>query len=247
MKCEQQLRTPVDRESCGPPLVDGYYFTFIGFPPTMTMDSVGGHAGIQTTEDGSLLLEPALSRELVFYQLVRDGLSPDIDAATATASALTPLLPWIPKSLGVLSLSNHLVENLPEMTAVHNLPAFVRVNGAMIAIALEKKKEHMIRTAASTTSLSTGMRLTGFQTYFQKEYMASSVPPSDDVVTMPDDIQQGFPPRTLLVLLTRLLESLECLCAALATAKVRIVGGSIPTIYEGDWASAEEAARISLY
>ncbi|KIK17888.1 hypothetical protein PISMIDRAFT_14773 [Pisolithus microcarpus 441] len=49
---------------------------------------------------------------------------------------------------------------------------------------------------------------------------ASSVPPSGDVVTTPDDIQPGLPPRTLLVLLTRLLESLERLRAALATAKV---------------------------
>ncbi|KIK16409.1 hypothetical protein PISMIDRAFT_267780 [Pisolithus microcarpus 441] len=283
-------------------------------PPTTPLSSqVGGHAGVQTTEDGSLLLKPALPRELEFYQLIRDGVSPEIDAATVTASGLKPLLPWIPKFLGVLSLGNH-VENLPQMTAVHDLPTFVQANGTTTAIVLEnltygfrkpcildvklgtvlydedaspEKKERMIRTAASTTSLSTGVRLTGFQVYANdhplpkltsKKYgktikpeqlpdgiarffpfhipasascmppsipAASNVPPSGDVVAAPDDIQPGLPPPILLVLLTRLLEELEHLRTALARAEVRIVGGSILIIYEGDWASAEEAARTS--
>ncbi|KAI6109109.1 SAICAR synthase-like protein [Pisolithus croceorrhizus] len=284
-------------------------------PPTAPLSSqVGGHAGVQTTEDGSLLLKPALPRELEFYQLIRDGVSPDVDAATATASGLKPLLPWIPKFLGVLSLGNHLVDNLPEMAAVHDLPAFVQANGTATTIVLEnltygfrkpcildvklgtvlydedappEKKERMIQTAASTTSLSTGVRLTGFQVYANdhpdplltpKKYgktikpehlpdgiarffpfrspasptcvppsipAASNIPPSGDVVTTPDGIQPGLPLHILLILLTRLLEALERLRAALASAEVRIVGGSILIIYEGDWASAEKAARTS--
>ncbi|KAI5990883.1 hypothetical protein EDD15DRAFT_1133704 [Pisolithus albus] len=284
-------------------------------PPTAPLSSqVGGHAGVQTTEDGSLLLKPALPRELEFYQLIRDGVSPGIDAATATASGLKPLLPWIPKFLGVLSVGNHLVENLPEMTAVRDLPVFIQANGTTTTIVLEnltygfrkpcildvklgtilydedaspEKKERMIHTAASTTSLSTGVRLTGFQVYANdhplpeltpKKYgktitpeqlpdgiarffpfripvspsrmppsipAASNVPPSGDVVAAPDDIQPGLPPPILLILLTRLIEALARLRAALAGAEVRIVGGSILIIYEGDWESAEKAARTS--
>ncbi|KIK17881.1 hypothetical protein PISMIDRAFT_14768 [Pisolithus microcarpus 441] len=120
----------------------------------------------------------------------------------------------------------------------------------------------MIRTAASTTSLSTGVRLTGFQVYANdhplpkltpKRYgktikpeqlpdgiarffpfripasascmppcipAVSNVHPSGDVVAAPDDIQPGLPPPILLVLLTRLLEALERLRAALARAEV---------------------------
>lgn len=40
--------------------------------PTRTLNSqVGGHAGVLTTEDGSLLIKPALPRELDIYQKLR--------------------------------------------------------------------------------------------------------------------------------------------------------------------------------
>ncbi|KIO00853.1 hypothetical protein M404DRAFT_1003556, partial [Pisolithus tinctorius Marx 270] len=43
-------------------------------PPTVLLSSqVGRHAGVQTTEDGSLLLKPGLPRELAFYQFIRHG------------------------------------------------------------------------------------------------------------------------------------------------------------------------------
>ncbi|KAI6104711.1 hypothetical protein EV401DRAFT_2016032, partial [Pisolithus croceorrhizus] len=62
-------------------------------PPTKLLPSqVGGHAGIQTTQDGSLLFKQTLLAELEFYQLIRDGVSPDIDAATVIASRLKPQL-----------------------------------------------------------------------------------------------------------------------------------------------------------
>ncbi|KIN95071.1 hypothetical protein M404DRAFT_166805 [Pisolithus tinctorius Marx 270] len=275
-------------------------------PPTAPLSSqVGGHAGVQTTEDGSLLLKPALSRELAFYQLVRDGISSDIGGPTAAVSGLKPLLPWIPKFLGVLSIGNHLVDVSPETMATHGLPAVPPANGTTTTIVLEnltygfhkpcildvklgtilydedappEKKERMIRTAANTTSLSTGVRLTGFQVYandhpdpvltpkkygkmikpehlpdgiarfFPFRHPASSTtappsfPSSSDDITTPDNIQPGLPPLSLFVLLTRLLEALERLRAALAEAEVRIVGGSILIIYEGDWARAEKAS-----
>ncbi|KAI6142227.1 hypothetical protein BKA82DRAFT_1007807 [Pisolithus tinctorius] len=276
-------------------------------PPTAPLSSqVGGHAGVQTTEDGSLLLKPALSRELAFYQLVRDGISSDIGGPTAAASGLKPLLPWIPKFLGVLSIGNHLVDVSPETMATHGLPAVPPANGTTTTIVLEnltygfhkpcildvklgtilydedappEKKERMIRTAANTTSLSTGVRLTGFQVYandhpdpvltpkkygktikpehlpdgiarffpFRDPASSTTAPPSfpssNNDITTPDNIQPGLPLPSLFVLLTHLLEALERLRAALAEAEVRIVGGSILIIYEGDWARAEKAVR----
>ncbi|KAI6143426.1 hypothetical protein BKA82DRAFT_34817 [Pisolithus tinctorius] len=74
-------------------------------------------------------------------------------------------------------------------------------------------------------------------------HCASLLPSSSNDITTPDNIQPGLPPLSLSVLLTRLLEALERLRAALAEAEVRIVGGSILIIYEGDWARAEKAVR----
>ncbi|KAI6141729.1 hypothetical protein BKA82DRAFT_4201621 [Pisolithus tinctorius] len=52
-------------------------------PITPPPSQVGGHAGVQTTEDGPLLLKPALPpRELASCQLVRNGVSLDMDATT---------------------------------------------------------------------------------------------------------------------------------------------------------------------
>ncbi|KAI6043640.1 hypothetical protein EDC04DRAFT_2890801 [Pisolithus marmoratus] len=50
--------------------------------------------------------------------------------------------------------------------------------------------------------------------------MASNPLPLVDVMTNPDNIQRGLPPLSLFVLLTRLLQALECLCVALSTAEV---------------------------
>ncbi|KAI6004666.1 hypothetical protein EDD15DRAFT_2191474 [Pisolithus albus] len=231
MKCEQQLGTLVDSESCCPPLVDGYYFMFIRFPPTMTMDSVsatsphiaphrshtlpstaplssqvGGHASVQTTEDGSLLLKLALPRELEFYQLIRDGMSRDIDAAAQCI---------LDVNLGTVLYD----ENAPP-----------------------EKKERVIRTAASTTSFSTGKRLTGFQVYANAHLLLK-------LTSKRNTLHLTTSNRACRHILFSF-----CSCAypnylsvrvAVATAEVRIVRGNTLTICEGDWASAEKAARTS--
>lgn len=54
---------------------------------------------MQTTEDGSLLLKPALHREIDFYQLI---------AAASDDDPLSKLRKWIPKFLGVLKLEGKL-------------------------------------------------------------------------------------------------------------------------------------------
>ncbi|KAK7677060.1 hypothetical protein QCA50_019958 [Cerrena zonata] len=53
---------------------------------------VGGHKGVMTTEDGSLLIKPALPVEVAFYQSV------------GTDPAFAPLRPFIPKFYGTLTL-----------------------------------------------------------------------------------------------------------------------------------------------
>lgn len=51
---------------------------------------VGGHAGISTTEDGSLLIKPALANEVRFYE--------------SLTTHFGPLLPFVPKFFGTLRL-----------------------------------------------------------------------------------------------------------------------------------------------
>ena len=159
-------------------------------PPTTALAAqVGGHAGVQITEDGSLLLKPALAAEVAFYQLVRDG----ANASTVPTSGLSLLLPWIPKFIGLLSLEGRIEDaddgdepsgsahqivpatgtNAPKQTLVlDNLthgftkPCILDVKLGTVLYgedASPEKKQRMIRTAEQTTSLTTGVRLTGFQ------------------------------------------------------------------------------------
>ena len=53
---------------------------------------VGGHSGVQTSEDGSLIFKPAVPLELQFYQ------------SALSNPVLAPLVPFIPKFYGTLKL-----------------------------------------------------------------------------------------------------------------------------------------------
>ena len=55
-------------------------------------NQVGGHSGVQTTEDNTLIIKPALPLEHEFYSKVSND--PDLDV----------LLPYIPKFFGTLKL-----------------------------------------------------------------------------------------------------------------------------------------------
>ncbi|KAG2148765.1 hypothetical protein DEU56DRAFT_79618 [Suillus clintonianus] len=162
-------------------------------PPTLSATrplaaQVGGHAGVETTEDGSLLLKPALPREIEFYQQI---------AAAGDHDELSKLRKWIPKFLGVLKLEGQLkdsngagnggdekVEVVPvhgeiapedkERIVLENLvygfvkPCILDVKLGTVLYdedAPPYKQARMIESAHNTTSEETGVRLTGFQVY----------------------------------------------------------------------------------
>ena len=60
---------------------------------------VGGHAGVLATEDGSLIIKPALPLELQFYQALEQN------------SNFQPLRPFIPNFIGTLKLEGELDAN----------------------------------------------------------------------------------------------------------------------------------------
>lgn len=63
---------------------------------------VGGHAGVLTTEDGSLIIKPALPLELQFYQALQQN--PDLES----------LRPFTPKFIGTLKLEGQVDEKKSE-------------------------------------------------------------------------------------------------------------------------------------
>ena len=77
---------------------------------------VGGHAGVMTTEDGSLLIKPALKRELEFYQRLQS----DADEAVATLRKFTP------KFLGTLTLEGEAKEGSSDGGVLEIKPAAER-------------------------------------------------------------------------------------------------------------------------
>ncbi|KAH7911881.1 hypothetical protein BJ138DRAFT_1125650 [Hygrophoropsis aurantiaca] len=140
---------------------------------------VGGHAGVQTTEDGSLLLKPALPVEIDFYQQL------------SSEPVLKRLKPWTCKFFGTLQLQGTVKEGTGEGAPLEITPldtasqdkeslvlenlthGFIKPNILDIKLgtvlyddaASPEKRARMERTAKETTSAETGIRLTGFQVY----------------------------------------------------------------------------------
>ncbi|KAF7791053.1 hypothetical protein EIP86_002013 [Pleurotus ostreatoroseus] len=163
---------------------------------------VGGHPGVLTTEDGSLLIKPALPAEVAFYQTVLSD------------AAFEPLRPYVPHFMGTLRLEGQLDEAQSALGAVavtqasaeavkdderdEYLPTsavsvlenlahhFHKPNimdiklGKVLydADASEEKRARMIKTALATTSHETGIRLTGFQVYDIARGVAINTPKS---------------------------------------------------------------------
>ncbi|KAI6004655.1 hypothetical protein EDD15DRAFT_2105686, partial [Pisolithus albus] len=116
-----------------------------------------------------------------------------------------------------------------------------------------EKKERVIRTAASTTSFSTGMRLTGFQVYANAHPLPKLTSKKNTVRRSYQNISHGmssffslsgFPPLACLhpSCINGIPGSRWPSARHLPQLKVRTVGGSILTIYEGNCAGAEKAA-----
>ncbi|KAL1664614.1 hypothetical protein GGF50DRAFT_88564 [Schizophyllum commune] len=175
--------------------------------PIPLASQVGGHAGVQTTEDGSLLIKPALPAELAFYQALSDD------------SPFAPLRRYLPKFLGTLSLAGKVEEGedlekmgpppagaekqnlvLENLSFPFKKPNILDIKLGTILYdesASPDKVERMIMTAKETTSLETGVRLTGFQVYDNLTNIPINTPKSYGksikVTDLPDGIAKFFP------------------------------------------------------
>ncbi|KAF9480849.1 SAICAR synthase-like protein [Pholiota conissans] len=172
---------------------------------------VGGHAGVMTTEDGSLIIKPALARELEFYQ------------ALQSHDMLAAFRPFTPKFLGVLKLQGQVdpahgdaLESLVNLQPVaeqkdellflesivlENLSfGFSKPNILDVKLgtvlhdedAPPDKVERMLKTARETTSFETGIRLTGFQVYDNITSKPINTPKSYGKSIKPSELAEGL-------------------------------------------------------
>jgi hypothetical protein len=104
---------------------------------TALSSQVGGHAGMLSSEDGTLVIKPCLPLEKEFYT----ALAVDVAAATTavdwgeggdnlrrTSGPFTHLSPWVPKFYGVLRLEGHVVPNATAPTRPEDV--IIDVEGA---------------------------------------------------------------------------------------------------------------------
>ncbi|KAL7413772.1 hypothetical protein BDY24DRAFT_388111 [Mrakia frigida] len=243
--------------------------------PIALASQVGGHAGVLTTEDGSLVIKPALPQEVDFYQSV------------ATLDELSALQPFIPAFLGTLKLQGEIepgkeldgkdlegvakgeevegvkkVAEEKEHIVITNLshgftrPCILDIKlGTVlydIKTVTEDKKARMEKTARETTSLETGVRLTGFQNWDPSTSSVISTPKSYgksiSSADLPSGITKffplpptGLPPTLLLQVLEDILLSLREISEALSATEGRFVGMSLLIVYEGDETVLREA------
>ncbi|KAF9528253.1 hypothetical protein CPB83DRAFT_854709 [Crepidotus variabilis] len=176
-------------------------------PSTQLLASqVGGHAGVMTTEDGSLLIKPALHHELAFYQKLQQD------------AALASLREYTPKFLGVLKLEGQVdpaqtasnsatgvvleqIEGQKESIVLENLShTFLKPNILDIKLgtvlydetASAEKVARMEKAARDTTSFETGVRLTGFQVHDNVTGKAVNTPKSYGKSIKVDQLAEGI-------------------------------------------------------
>jgi len=163
-----------------------------GHAPLATQ--VGGHAGVMTSEDGSLIIKPALPVEIAFYNSV--GSDP----------GFAPLRPFIPKFYGTLKLEGTLEakENgaangesivLENLTQTFSKPCILDIKLGTVLYdenATPEKKARMEKTARATTSFETGMRITGFQIHDLATGLAINTAREYGKTLKKDDLPSGI-------------------------------------------------------
>ncbi|TFK46404.1 SAICAR synthase-like protein [Heliocybe sulcata] len=246
---------------------------------TPLSNQVGGHPGVLTVADDSLIIKPTLPGELHFYQDV------------LPTTEFDKLRDWIPKFVGTLTRSGETNEagdlvvkpeapsDEKEWIVLENVsgnftkPSIVDLKLGTILYddsASPDKKERMIKSAAATTSLTTGVRVTGFQVFdsatfgmiktekaygksikpedlpdaFRRIFPVMSSPcatePSPDATPDP-----GLPAPTLLRILLSLRTDVTQIRAAVESVEMRMVGGSLLIVYEGHPRIAETIWEVT--
>ncbi|KAF8305540.1 SAICAR synthase-like protein, partial [Clavulina sp. PMI_390] len=266
--------------------------------PARFSAQVGGHGGVLSSADGSLLIKPAAPTEKAFYDALASSLPGQTDTDdNPELSAFEPLRKWVPTFYGTLRLEGRVVpvdgsmnsnagnlmgdgtsgsgqESLVLANAAH---PFTRPNVLDIKLgtvlydesATEEKKKRMEKQARETTSAETGMRLTGFQVWnaatniydvTPKAYGKSirpaelpqgmakffSVSISSGSGSVPAQTSAGVRPDLLIPVVKGVLDLVSELRADVAATMMRMAGGSVLILWEGDEGALEAALDASV-
>ncbi|THH03650.1 hypothetical protein EW145_g6115 [Phellinidium pouzarii] len=253
---------------------------------------VGGHPGVLASEDGSLIVKESVARERAFYELLAQEdpriapLQPFVPLFYGTlrlegrvhnTAALEPVpgvaavdveQGFMPASVvedkdEFMSGEFSLLENVSSSFSKPNILDIKLGTILYDEDALPEKKARMIETAKNTTSLETGVRLTGFQVYdysngahevtpksYGKSIKASELPEgirrffplssssNIDTASAPEPVGIGLPRGLLLPIMRGIVADTLALRAALASTEVRAAAMSLLVVYEADWARA---------
>ncbi|WWC73325.1 uncharacterized protein I206_107292 [Kwoniella pini CBS 10737] len=175
---------------------------------TPLANQVAGHDGVMSDASGSLVIKPALPREIAFYQTLNSSSRED---------PIRKLKPFVPKFYGTLRLEGQLSsegdikglpgkEEIPESVVIQNLSyAFTHPNIIDVKLgkvlygpdASEEKKYRMDKQARDTTTHETGIRLTGFTTWHEPTQSYIVTPKSFgktiSVSQLPEGMKRFFP------------------------------------------------------
>ncbi|KDQ18561.1 hypothetical protein BOTBODRAFT_103744 [Botryobasidium botryosum FD-172 SS1] len=225
---------------------------------------VGGHLGIHSTADGSLIIKPCLAGEKDFYTLL------------TSSEHFAHLRPFVPRFLGVLRLEGSVElndrgevksgevaqivdEGEKESIVLENLAfPFKRPNIIDIKLgtvlwdpsATPEKRERMEKTARETTSLETGIRLTGFQVWDPTAQTTVMIPKSYGKSIAASELPAGVkrfiptgsvPPRLLERMIECITHDVRKIRDAVQATEMRMIGGSLLIIWEGDSETLEKA------
>ncbi|KAJ3847802.1 SAICAR synthase-like protein [Lentinula lateritia] len=253
----------------------------------MSFSQVGGHPNsIQLTEDGSLLIKPALPLEHEFYTLMAQaramdtmGLAGDFYGTlreenidnTSNAMADAESVARNKSSRQHLVLSN-LLHSFTKPNVL-DLKLGTVLYDELDVECSEAKKARMIKTARETTSGVCGVRITGFQVrHFSKQLTPIITTKSYGKSLKKDQLPEGMrrvfpvlaytsstassnvpysafkqprtdlglPPDLLLPILRSIHTSLTHLHSIMKEVELRMVGGSLLVLWEGNEQRARE-------
>ncbi|OCF44422.1 hypothetical protein I317_01682 [Kwoniella heveanensis CBS 569] len=178
--------------------------------PTPLANQVAGHDGVMSDASGSLVIKPALPREIAFYQTLNSASKED---------PIRRFKPFVPRFYGTLRLEGQLSstgdverlhnqgkEEVPESVVIENLShAFTHPNIMDVKLgtvlygpdASDEKRARMDKQARETTTHETGVRLTGCQTWHAPSSSYISTPKSFgktiSVSQLPSGMVRFFP------------------------------------------------------
>ncbi|KAG8925781.1 hypothetical protein FRC02_009432 [Tulasnella sp. 418] len=218
---------------------------------------VGGHAGVLASEDGSLVIKACLPAERDFYQILSsnptlEGLRPHVPTFYGTLKLEGKVEGTAAEKIGEAK-GEDLVGNLSHKFKKPNILDIKLGTVLYDESANEEKRARMIKTAAETTSLETGVRLTGFQVYDAKSDTFVNTPKSYGKSIKPSDLPGGiakfFPTASeggveakLLVPVVKGVHSeIAQIRDVLKGIELRMVGGSLLIVWEGEAATLREA------